>query len=140
MGYAYKNIEDVFKEAKAKIADNKLTIKELSENAPINEELLNILLDDSNGVVKGLSDLVAFMKIRITSTKHNKFITHRFVESDEQIKVIRTLHPKCSMVYDIVGKKFYDFKTKYKADVISPHDKQLIINDMAKEVEIYLGV
>lgn len=133
-------IDDVIREAKVRIAENKLTLKEIADNVPMDEELLSILLDEKNGITKSLSDLVNFMRINITGTRHHQFITHRFVENDDQIKVIRVLHPKCSIVYDKVGKKLYNFKSKNRSDKISDHHKQLIINEMATEVEKYVKI
>lgn len=129
---------DLINQVKVRIAENNLTMKELSDNVPVDEELLRILLDDSNGIVQALSDLTSFMKIKITGTRRNKFNTHRIVENGDQVKISRILHPRCSIIYDKVSKNFYKFKHKNKEGRFSNHLKQLIINEMASEYEKYL--
>jgi hypothetical protein len=128
-----QSLEDVFVSLKNKIAENKLSLKEVAANTQADEELIAIILDDSSQVVKTVSDLLNFMKFKIKSRELN-FKVYKIRTYENQVKITRIIHPRCHIYFDKPTQKFFKFEMKYKREKVSDTYKQLIINDM---VEFY---
>tara|TARA_R110000823_G_scaffold204098_5_gene335157 strand:- start:706 stop:1131 length:426 start_codon:yes stop_codon:yes gene_type:complete len=129
-----KTFLEIFDEAKIRIAENTLTLKELSTETGVDEGLLLILLDQNNDVVNGISRLMSFMKINLHSN-HLKFSAHTLVDGNTQAKIVRTIEPRCSMYYDKATCTFFRFKLTKKRNKITRHQKALIISDMKDFLE-----
>lgn len=129
--------KDVFDVAKNRIANNKLSLNELSENAIVPEELLRILFDNRNNIVNDISRLFEFLNIRVSATE-KAFKVYRITDDGQQLKITRVIKPLCSMYYDKGDGKFYRFSYKIKrekrdkseTDIIKTEIKELVINHL----------
>ena len=129
-----KTFLEIFDELKTRIAENTLTLEELANETGVEEGLLKIFLDQNNDVVNGMSRLFSFMKINLHSN-HLKFSAYTIINGDTQIKINRTIAPKCYMYFDKPTGKYFNFKLKKTRNKISKHRKLLIISDMKDFLE-----
>tara|TARA_R110000772_G_scaffold35637_4_gene85815 strand:+ start:27143 stop:27568 length:426 start_codon:yes stop_codon:yes gene_type:complete len=124
----------IFDEVKTRIAENTLTLEELSNETGMDQDLLSILLDQNNDVVDGISRLFSFMKINLHSNPL-KFSIYKIMNGDTQVKILRTIKPKASIYYDKPTGKFFKFVLNKKRNKVTDHHKSLIMSEMQSFLE-----
>ena len=132
-----KDVLELVDLAKTIIAENNMTIKELSENIGAEEGLIQIILDPNNDVVPTLSRMVEFLKIDVNK-RRKKFKPYKIFQDGTTIKVVRVIKPKCSMYYDTSTGDFFNFLTRDKSLKISDMRRDIYISEMAKAVQKFL--
>ena len=131
------NLSEIFDHAESLISKNNLTIRELSENANVPEDLISIFLDRQNNVVDDLSRLLEFLKIKM-KFRQLKFSAYIIVGSGTKIKVTRVIKPYCSIVWDKTTKKFYRFTVRHHSIKLSEKQKEIILLEMKSVLEEHL--
>ena len=131
------NFEDLFDLAKQRVKDNKLTLRELEENTAVSEELLAILFDNSNNIIKDISRLLKWLNYRYNYSELI-FRVYELQGTDKQIKIIRKIKPLCSVFYDIERDKYYKFRTYPAKAPLTEIRKNTILGEMREHLEYYL--
>jgi len=123
-------LTEIFKQVKERITKNELTLKEITQNTGVSEELLDIFFDDNNDVVRGLSNIIGFMKFNLYY-REIKFQVYHIRETITQFRITRTIEPKCFVYFDKADNKFYSFqRIPRQPDPIHETQKQIILSDI----------
>jgi len=123
-------LTEIFKQVKERITKNELTFKEITQNTGVSEELLDIFFDDKNDVVKGLSNIISFMKFNLYH-REIKFQSYHIRETITQFRITRTIEPKCFVYFDKADNKFYSFqRIPRQLDPIHETQKQTILSEI----------
>jgi hypothetical protein len=129
-----KNFAGAFDILKHRIIDNNLSIEEVSENAEVSEELVELLMNPDSDVVNSIERLFKSLKVNLY-IKELKFEIYKLRGEGNQFKVTRIINPKCSIYFDKSTQEFYRFREKYKRDKLSRARKQLIMSEMKEFLE-----
>ena len=130
------HLKNILNEAKKRFQEGNVTVKEISENTGVDETLIILFLDDRNGIIDALSKIIEFSKIRIR-VQELKFITYKITnETNQYIRVKRSIQPMASMFYNKATGGFYNFKwgSKGIAREMTKERKEVIANEMAEFV------
>lgn len=131
-----RKFSKIFDTLKDRIIESELTLNEICNNANINADLLDVLLDNSNNVVNDIERLFDFLKISLLSRSLEfKCYTITLSKTINQIKITRLIKPKCHAYYDIETSYLYKF---YSRTNIREFEKQLIINQFYKKIDDYI--
>jgi len=129
--------EDLFYIAKQRIVDHKLSFSTIEENTNISPELLALLFDDSNNIIKDISKLLTWLNYKY-SYKELVFRVYGLEGNDNQLRIFRTIKPKCHCLYDIRTEKYYNFRTYPPKMQITELRKETILSEMKNVVEHFL--
>lgn len=137
MGKLDRSLDYILEITKQVIQDKKLTIKELADNIEAEEQIIEILLNPNNDVVGALSRLIELTNVRLRYVQKPMKV-YKIYDNGAQLKIRRTLKPFCWMYFNRATQEFYNFEQKFKREKISTTTKEIIISEMADEVELYL--
>lgn len=123
-------------ELKMLISENEITLQDIEDNTGVEQEFLSLIFDDNN-ILDRISRVFEFARIKV-QTKNLEFKPYKVVTDGRQIKVSRSIEPKCSMYYDRATSNFYKFSMEKKRSTVSEVRKNIFKADMAKTVESFL--
>lgn len=133
-----KSLIEYFGVLKDRFEENNITFNDINLNTDIPEEILQIYFSNENNVVRDLSTLFEFGKVKFNIVSR-VFKVYMIFDDNQQIKITRVIEPKASVYYDRATQNYYRFEFKKKRLKSSTEiNKNLIINEIDEKLEIYL--
>lgn len=117
-----------------RVFEHKISLEEIEKQTQIDPELMTIIFNEKSEVISAIARLIAFGNFQM---KFRRMMSRWYtIEVGEtQIKVVRTIYPRCSIRYEKDTDIYFDFQMKKKREKISEEYKQLIISQMKKYVD-----
>ncbi len=134
----YETLSEIFNEAKQRIAEHKITLRELSETTDIPEQLLTIFFDQNNEVVNDLSRLLVFLRFRLYR-RILQFSTYSITKKERYYIVTRRLVPSCTAYYYKATREFKHFHVTTLNASVSKPIKKVIMQEMKDRVEEFIN-
>lgn len=133
----WKSFSDIVEQAKQVLADKNISFDEIQENTGVESEFSRILFDDATQTHQNVTKILDFLKVKFVSRK-NVFYDHNITESGSQLRIRRTIKPKCTMYYDKGRDDFFKFRYDLQTVFHSETYTNIIKNEMKDLIYNYL--